>query len=115
MVDLKVATLDGKASTLGEAAVAELKGKLRGKLIQPGEEGYEEARQVWNGNIDRHPALIARCTGVADVIDAVNFARANNLLVAVRGGAHNAAGHGTCEGGIVIDLSLMKGIRVDPE
>ncbi len=114
MVDLKVATLDGKPSTLREASVAEFKGKLRGRVIQPGDDGYEESRRVWNGNIDRRPALVARCTGVADVIEAVKFARANNLLVAIRGGAHNAAGHGTCDGGIVIDLSQMKGIRVDP-
>ena len=70
---------------------------------------------VWNGNIDRRPALIARCAGVGDVIDAVNFARANSLLVVIRGGAHSAAGYGTCDGGIVIDLSGMRGIQVDPE
>jgi len=82
--------------------------------VRPGDDGYEAARKVWNGNIDRSPGLIARCAGPADVIQAVNFARSHNLLVAVRGGAHNAAGHGTCDGGLVIDLSLMKGIRVDP-
>jgi FAD/FMN-containing dehydrogenase len=83
-------------------------------LLRPGDEGYDDARTVWNGNIDRFPAMIAKCHGVADVMASVNFARENDLLVAVRGGGHNAAGHGTCDGGIVIDLRPMKGIRVDP-
>src|SRR5918992_341495 len=87
---------------------------FRGPLLGPSDPGYDEARMVWNGNIDRRPALIARCTGAADVIDAVNFARDRGLVVAVRGGGHNAAGHGTCDGGLVIDLSPMKGVRVDP-
>ena len=115
MVDLKVATLDGKDSVVLEDTVEEFRKSLRGQLIGPGDEGYEEARRVWNGNIDRRRALISRCAGVADVINSVNFARANNLLVAIRGGAHSAAGHGTCDGGIVIDVSQLKGIRVDPE
>ncbi|HLF71610.1 MAG TPA: FAD-binding oxidoreductase [Dehalococcoidia bacterium] len=91
-----------------------LRMSVRGPVLTQADPGYEEARKVWNGNIDRHPALIARCTGVADVINAVNFARDNNLVIALRGGAHNAAGHATCDGGIVLDLSGMKGIRVDP-
>jgi len=97
------------------AAVAELGTRLRGDLIRPDDPVYGEARQVWNGMIDRRPALIARCSGPADVIHAVNFARANNLLVSVRGGGHNAAGNAVCDGGIVIDLSRMKGVQVDPE
>jgi FAD/FMN-containing dehydrogenase len=99
---------------VAEEAIESYRGSLRGALLRPGDEGYDEARTVWNGNIDRYPALIAKCNGVADVIAAVNFARENQLLVAVRGGGHNAAGHGTCDGGIVIDLRPMKGIRVDP-
>ena len=114
MVDLKVATLDGAEATLSESVIEEFRGRFGGPLIQPGDEAYEQARNVWNGNIDKRPALIARCLGVADVIDAVNFARDNNLLVALRGGAHNAAGHGTCDGGIVIDMSAMKAVHVDP-
>ena len=114
MVELQVRTREGAEALLDEGAVDELKATLRGELIQPADEGYEQARNVWNGNIDRRPALIAMCAGVADVIDAVNFARENDLLVAIRSGAHNAAGHGTCDGGIVIDLSSMRGIRVDP-
>src|SRR5437588_6656757 len=93
---------------------ADLKNSFRGPLFTPSDDGYETARRVWNGNVDRRPALIARCTGVTDVIEAVKFARANSLLASVRCGAHNAAGHGTCDDGIVIDMSLMKGIQVDP-
>jgi FAD/FMN-containing dehydrogenase len=86
---------------------------LRGPLIAPGDADYDEARQVWNANIDRRPGLICRPTGVADVVNAVNFAREHQLLVAVRGGAHSFAGTCMCNGGLVIDLSSMKGIRVD--
>src|SRR5919198_1343036 len=99
---------------LDETAVLELESSLRGPVVCPENPTYQEVRRVWNGNIDRRPALIVRCTGVADVIEAVNFARGNDLLVAVRGGAHSAAGHATCDSGIVIDLTPMKGIRVDP-
>jgi FAD/FMN-containing dehydrogenase len=115
MVDLRVRTITGADGVLEEETVGAFKSSLRGALIREGDDGYEQARMVWNGNIDRRPALIARCAGVADVIDAVNFARANSLLVAIRGGAHSAAGYGTCDGGIVIDLSGMRGIQVDPE
>src|ERR1035438_6385303 len=92
-----------------------LKVSFRGELIQPADAGYESARKVYNGMIDKRPCLIARCVDVADVIAAVNFGRENGLLTAIRGGGHNGAGLGTCEGGLVIDLSRMKGIRVDPE
>ena len=108
-------TLDDATATLSDALVDDLRGALRGQVIRPGDEAYEPARHVWNGNIDRRPALIVRCAGVADVMAAVNFARDNRLVVAVRGGAHSAAGHGTCDGGMVIDLGAMKGIRVDPQ
>jgi hypothetical protein len=104
----------GGGGGIDEAAVRDLAAALRGPLLRPGDDGYDAARRVWNGMIDRRPALIARCTGAADVLAAVNFARATGLLVAVRGGGHNAAGHATCEGGLVIDLTPMKGIRVDP-
>ncbi|WP_340114787.1 FAD-binding oxidoreductase [Maribellus mangrovi] len=86
---------------------------IHGQLILPGDEDYDEVRKVWNGMIDKHPALIVRCTDEADVIAAVNFARTQELLVAVRGGGHNVAGFGTCDEGIVIDLSPMKKIEVD--
>ena len=90
-------------------------GKFQGELIQPGDPDYDEARQVWNGMIDRRPALVARCRGVADVVACVRFAADHGLLLAVRGGGHNVAGFGTCDGGLVIDLSAMRGVRVDPE
>ena len=92
-----------------------LKASLRGELIQPGDEGYDAARTVYNGMIDKRPALIARCADVADVIAAVNFARENNLLVSIRGGGHNAGGLGVCDDGLVIDLSLIRYTHVDPQ
>ena len=92
----------------------EFKAGLRGQLLSPGDEDYDRARKLWNGMFDRRPALIARCAGAADVIRAVSFARDNRLAVAVRGGGHSFPGHSVCDGGLVIDLSAMKGIRVDP-
>src|SRR5687768_5679681 len=94
--------------------IDELRTRFRGALLQLGEEGYDEARRVWNGEIDRRPALIARCAGADDVVEAVRFARERDLLVSVRGGGHSIAGHAVCDGGLMIDLSLMKAIRVDP-
>ena len=114
MSDLKVTTTAGAETVLEEAAVEEFKSSLRGELLRPGDDGYDKARAIWNGMIDKRPALIARCSGAADVIDAVNFARTHNLLLAVRGGGHNVAGNAVCDGGLMIDLSLMKGVRVDP-
>ncbi|HEU4979559.1 MAG TPA: FAD-binding oxidoreductase [Solirubrobacteraceae bacterium] len=98
---------------LTTAAVEELARDFRGELIGPAHPAYDQARAVWNGMIDRRPALIARCTCNADVIAAVGFARENGLPVAVRGGGHSACGHSTCDAGLVIDLSPMKAIRVD--
>ena len=92
----------------------ELGGSFRGELLVPTSPGYDAARRVWNGAIDRHPACIARCAGVADVVAAVRFARERELVVAVRSGGHGVAGHAVCDEGLVIDLSAMKGIRVDP-
>jgi hypothetical protein len=87
---------------------------FEGELIEPGDPGYDEARAVWNGMFDRRPAVVARCTSADDVVAAVDFARDLGVPVAVRGGGHSAVGHSTCDGGVVIDLSPMKGIRVDP-
>ncbi len=100
--------------SLDETAIQEFVARLRGSLLRLGDDGYEQARQVYNGMIDRHPALIVRCADVADVIAAVNFAREQNLTLAVRGGGHSGPGLGTCDDGLVIDLAGMKGIRVDP-
>ncbi len=94
--------------------ISDLKPLLRGELIQPKDSGYDTARKVYNAMIDRRPRLIARCADVADVMTAVNFGREHKLLVAVRGGGHNAGGLGVCDDGLVIDLSLMKYVRVDP-
>jgi FAD/FMN-containing dehydrogenase len=94
--------------------LAEFKLSLAGELIQPGEKGYDEARQVYNGMIDRRPRLIVRCADAADVLAAVNFGRENRMLIAVRGGGHNAGGLGVCDDGLVIDLSLINYTRVDP-
>jgi len=115
MADITARTLEGASATLPEADVSTLQGKFKAGVLTAQSDGYEQARRVWNGNIDCRPALIARCSGVADVIDAANFAREHRLLVSVRGGLHNAAGHATNDGGIVIDLSGMRGTRVDPE
>jgi FAD/FMN-containing dehydrogenase len=100
---------------LDENALAELRTSFRGELILPGDEAYERLRKVYNGMIDKYPLLIARCADVADVMTTVNFARDNDILLAVRGGGHNGAGLGVCGAGLVLDLSLMNGIRVDAE
>ena len=99
---------------LQPAAIEKFKTSLRGELLRPNDAGYDDARKVWNGMVNRRPALIARCTGAADVIECVNFARAENLAVAVRGGGHNVAGNAVCDDGLMVDMSRMKGIRVDP-
>src|SRR5918997_2261772 len=99
---------------MGHMEVRTLKQSLRGGLIQTGDPGYDEARSLYNGMIDKRPALIARCADVADVMSAVAFARENGLLLAVRGGGHNGPGLGSCDGGLVVDLSPMRGVRVDP-
>ena len=99
---------------MAEMTVEELKNRLRGEIIQPGDDGYDDARKVYNAMIDRRPALIACCADVADVMAAVNFGRENNMLTAVRGGGHNGGGLGICDDGLVIDLSGIKYTRVDP-
>lgn len=115
MTDLKMRDLDGKDFTVGAEALARFKGSVRGEFIRPGDAEYESARKIYNAMIDRRPGLIIRCATVADVIASVNFARENRVLVAIRGGGHNGPGLSTCDGGLVIDLSRMKGIRVEPE
>ena len=100
--------------TIAQTSLDTLRKTLRGSLIVAGDPAYDEARRVWNAMIDKHPAVIARCHGAVDVMTAVTFARNEGLSVAVRGGAHNVAGKATCDDGIVVDLSEMKGLRVDP-
>jgi len=100
---------------LGEATIQELNEAVQGEIVTPEDDGYAEARRIWNGAHDgRRPALVVRCTGPADVIAAVGFARSNDLTIAVRGGGHSVAGFPTSDGGIVIDLSQLNGVRVDP-
>jgi hypothetical protein len=108
-------SITADAVDLDDAAVEGLRARFRGALVRPKDASYDEHRRIWNGSIDRHPALIARCAGVADVMAAVGFASELGLLVAVRGGGHSFPGLSSCDGGIVIDLSPMKGIRVDPD
>src|SRR5574340_381949 len=91
-----------------------LRTQLRGALCYPGDPGYEQARTLWNAMIDRHPAAVVRAAGTADVMRAVNVAREHRLLLAVRGGGHNIAGNAVCDGGLQLDLSLMRSVRVDP-
>ena len=97
-----------------ETDVSQLKAQLRGELIAPGDPAYEEARKVHNGMISRKPRLIAKCADVADVVAALQFGREHGLTVAIRGGGHNAGGLGVCDDGLVVDLSLIKYVRVDP-
>lgn len=114
MSDVIATTAAGGETILKDAMVAAFSSNLRGEVLRPDHIGYEGARKVWNGMIDKRPALIVRCAGVADVLDAVKFARDHNLLVSVRGGGHNIAGKAVCNGGLMIDLSRMRTVQVDP-
>jgi FAD/FMN-containing dehydrogenase len=100
---------------LADGSVAELAAAMRGRVVRPGDSDYDQARAIWNGAHDRYPALVAQCAGVADVIRAIEFARSEELRVAVRSGGHSIPGHSSVDGGIVVDLSPMQGIRVDPQ
>src|ERR1700693_1526074 len=111
--DLRAGKLSGGVTTTERAAVQDFRASLRGPLLTVGQEGYDAARRVWNGMIDKHPALIAQCADVADVERAVTFARERELLLAVRAGGHSFPGYSTCDGGLVIDLSSMSSVRVD--
>jgi hypothetical protein len=101
-------------TTLEPEATEAFAAGVRGPVLRPGDESYDEARAIWNGLIDRRPALIVQCSGAADVVDAVNFARDQGLLVSIKGGGHNVAGNAVNDGGLVIDLSQMRGVHVDP-
>jgi FAD/FMN-containing dehydrogenase len=105
--------LTGEETILEAAAVTELRDSLRGKLLLDGDDGYDHARAVWNAMINKRPALIARCEGVTDVVNSIDFARDNNLRVAIRGGGHSISGKSVCEGGLMIDTSNMNSVRVD--
>ncbi|HTP50074.1 MAG TPA: FAD-binding oxidoreductase [Anaeromyxobacteraceae bacterium] len=114
MADVILKTDDGSTTTLKSEAVAAFRGRLRGALCLPGEPGYDQARTIWNAMIDRRPAAIVRAAGAADVMLAVKLAREHRVLLAIRGGGHNIAGNAVCEGGLMVDLSSMKSVRIDP-
>lgn len=111
--DIAAVTLTGGAATLTESDIRDLAKGLKGDVLLKGDAGYDEARQVWNAMFDKRPALIARCASTADVVRAVQFARGHGLLLAVRGGGHNIAGLSTCEGGMVLDLTRLRGTKID--
>src|ERR1700682_329801 len=109
-----MAILHSEATLLNTSTIEKLRSAVRGPVLCPGDQGYDAVRTVPNAMIDRRPGIIAQCTGAADVIACVRFAREHECLVSVRGGGHSVAGKSVCEGGLMIDLSAMKGIRVDP-
>ncbi|MHA2096588.1 MAG: FAD-binding oxidoreductase [Candidatus Hodarchaeales archaeon] len=113
MSKIKTITTSYEEVFLNENDLEKLKSLIQGDVLLPTDTEYDSARRIWNGMIDKCPAMIVRCTGPADVIDAVKFARKHNILVSVRGGGHNVAGNALCDDGMVIDLSRMKGIHVD--
>ncbi|MCP2501371.1 MAG: FAD-binding oxidoreductase [Deltaproteobacteria bacterium] len=115
MTTVSIERSDGDSVMLDSSAIESLKAELRGPLLFPGDDGYDTARTVWNAMIDRRPALAVHCAGVNDIKRAVDFARAHGLLTSVKGGGHNIAGNAVCEGGLLIDLSGMRSVRVDPE
>ena len=107
-------TGNGSATTLSPELITELRGKVRGAVLAPGESGYDAARTIWNAMIDRRPGLIIRAAGAADVVQAVNLARTHGLVIAIKGGGHNIAGNAVGDGGLMLDLSAMKSVRIDP-
>jgi hypothetical protein len=113
-MSISIATVDGQRTSVDASAIDQLATSIRGDVLRPGDPGYGE-KPVFNAMHQRRPALIVRCTGTADVVDAVRFARQHNLLLAVRGGGHSVAGHSSCDNGVVIDLTRMRGVDVDPE
>ena len=113
-MDLQLRTLSGATVAIGENDVNALRTALQGGLLLPGEAGYDQARTIWNAMIDRRPGMIVVAQGAADVILAVNFAREHGALLAVRGGGHNIAGNAVCEGGLMLDLSRLRSVQVDP-
>lgn len=112
---IKVRSLHGAMTSLGKETVDDLRTRVRGPVITPSDPHYDECRQIWNGMVDRHPALIVRCRGTADVLQVVRFARQHQLLTSVRGGGHNIAGNAVHDGALLIDLGAMNAVRVDPE
>ncbi|MEH6826412.1 MAG: FAD-binding oxidoreductase [Motiliproteus sp.] len=115
MTDVEARTLNGETQRLDEDALNDLRGQVRGQVVQVGDSSYNETRQIWNAMIDRHPSVIVRCCGTADVLYAVKFAQQHQLLTSVRGAGHNIGGMSLHDGAMLIDLSTMNSVRVDPE
>jgi FAD/FMN-containing dehydrogenase len=115
MANIEIVSTTGRQVVLDAAAIEQFRTGQRGAHLLRGDDGYDAARKIYNAMIDHRPAMIARCAGAADMIGAVNFARNNGLLVSVRGGGHNVSGNAVCDGGLMIDLSAMKSVRVDPQ
>jgi hypothetical protein len=115
MLSLSIATRSGTTKSISTDIIDKFKAEMRGELITPADDQFESSRKIWNGMIDKKPVLIARCAGVEDVINAVKFSKEHNLLFSIRGGGHNVAGTAIAEGGLVIDLSAMRTVTVDPE
>jgi len=113
MSEINVRNLNGGTVTIDASAIESLKSSLRGSLIEPGDDGYNQSRTIWNAMIDRRPALVVRCAGVSDIQKAVLFAREHKLLTAIKGGGHNIAGNAVCDDGLLIDLSNMRSVRID--
>ena len=112
---INVTNIDGGLTTIDPNQLAELGSGFRGQVLIAGQHGYDHARQIWNGIFDKKPAVILRCVGTSDVVRAINFARENRLLLSVKGGGHNSAGTAICDDGVMIDLSLMRRVLVDPK
>jgi FAD/FMN-containing dehydrogenase len=115
MTNIEIATTAGRQAVLNAAAIEQLRAGLRGVHLGRSDQGYDAARQIYNAMIDHRPEIIVRCAGASDVIRAIDFARKHGLLVSVRGGGHNVSGNAVCDGGLMIDCSSMKSVRVDPE
>jgi FAD/FMN-containing dehydrogenase len=115
MNTVSIKTIDGSQAAIELSAVEELKANFRGIILLAGDHGYESSRKIWNGMFDKKPAIIARCVGTSDVVNAIKFARENRILLSVKGGGHNSAGTASCDDGIMIDLSLMRRVTVDKQ
>jgi len=113
MKTVNIKTVDGDQATVDLAQIEEFKTNFRGTVFLAGDHGYETARQIWNSIFNRKPAMIARCVGTSDIVNAVKFARKANMLLSVKGGGHNSAGTAACDDGLMIDLSLMRRVTVD--
>lgn len=111
---MRARTMDGQEIDLPQNVINGWKVRLRGPVLAPGDVGYDDSRAVWNSMIDRRPAIVARCLGIADVIECVRFAREHDLLLCIKGGGHNIAGLAVADGALMLDMALMRGVWVDP-